>query len=182
MSSLDKVLEFAAPTLNGAVTEHVGSHISAIDAILDEACSIFSDQNTAALSPDLQQACALVYAASELVDCIMEEKGIPNPDQMPGYSEHVATYSNKVSKVLELASKSMKSKMPYGDVTYADPGYQKDGKKRYPLDSEGHVRAAWSYINQSKNQTFYSSDQVAKIKAKIIAASKKYGIQIADQS
>jgi hypothetical protein len=43
------------------------------------------------------------------------------------------------------------AKKPYGDVTYADPGYQKDGKKRYPLDTEAHCRAAWSYINMPKN-------------------------------
>ncbi|HXH95544.1 MAG TPA: phage protease, partial [Thermoanaerobaculia bacterium] len=28
---------------------------------------------------------------------------------------------------------------PYGDVEYADPGYQKDGQKRYPLDTETHI-------------------------------------------
>src|SRR6185312_5147778 len=38
------------------------------------------------------------------------------------------------------------SKTPYGDVAYADPGYQSDKKKRYPIDSADHVRAAWSYI------------------------------------
>ena len=43
---------------------------------------------------------------------------------------------------------------PYGPASqahYADPGYQHDRKKRYPLDSEEHCRAAWSYINQADN-------------------------------
>jgi HK97 family phage major capsid protein len=71
-------------------------------------------------------------------------------------------------------------KAPYGDVEYADPGYQKDGKKRYPIDTKEHCQAAWSYINKASNQSPYSSDQVAKIKDKIQAAAKKFGIKIDD--
>jgi hypothetical protein len=63
-------------------------------------------------------------------------------------------------------------KKPYGDVTYADPGYQDDKVKRYPVDTEKHIRAAWSYINKPANQKAYSADQVSKIKAKIVAAWK----------
>jgi hypothetical protein len=70
---------------------------------------------------------------------------------------------------------------PYGDVTYADPGYQADGKKRYPLDSEEHCRAAWSYINMPKNAAKYTADQVKAIKGRIRSAGKKYGIEFSDQ-
>jgi len=69
---------------------------------------------------------------------------------------------------------TLSGKEPYGSVTYADPGYQSDGVKRYPLDSEGHCRAAWSYINMPKNASAYSPDQLAKIKAKIKRALAKY--------
>jgi hypothetical protein len=69
-------------------------------------------------------------------------------------------------------------KKPYGNVTYADPGYQSDGKARYPLDSEDHCRAAWSYINMPKNASKYSSSQLAAIKGRIRAALKRYGAQI----
>lgn len=72
-------------------------------------------------------------------------------------------------------------KEPYGSVVYADPGYQKDKKKRYPLDTKEHCQAAWSYINQSGNAAKYSSDQVTEIKGKIKAAAKKFGITIADE-
>jgi|GEM_PF-1769894 len=68
-------------------------------------------------------------------------------------------------------------KKPYGDVTYADPGYR-EGKKRYPIDTEAHVRAAWAYINKGKNAGFYSSSQLASIKSKIKAAARKLGIEI----
>jgi Caudovirus prohead serine protease len=69
---------------------------------------------------------------------------------------------------------------PYGNVMYADPGYQKDGVKRYPLDTDAHIRAAWSYINQAKNASKYSSSDLAKIKAKIRAAMKRIGADVSD--
>lgn len=74
----------------------------------------------------------------------------------------------------------MADKTPYGDVAYADPGYQKDGKKRYPIDTADHVRAAWSYINQADNAAQYSAEHLAAIKGRIRAAAKRMGIEIAD--
>lgn len=71
-------------------------------------------------------------------------------------------------------------KEPYGDVTYADPGYQKDGKKRYPLDNEKHIRAAWTYINQEGNAGEYTPAQLKAIKARIAKAMKKLGAEVAD--
>lgn len=71
---------------------------------------------------------------------------------------------------------------PYGNVDYADPGYQKDGKKRYPLNSAVHAKAAWSYINKAKNAGFYTAKQLASIKAKIKAAAKKFGINISEEN
>jgi hypothetical protein len=73
---------------------------------------------------------------------------------------------------LAKASADDKEEGDYGDVEYADPGYQKDKKKRYPVDTEDHIRAAWSYINKKKNAAQYSSDDLDKVKAKIIAAWK----------
>jgi Family of unknown function (DUF6582) len=67
-------------------------------------------------------------------------------------------------------------KKPYGNVTYADPGYQKDKKKRYPLDTEAHVRAAWSYIHQSDNRGFYTAEQLRLIEGRIRGAGKRFGI------
>ena len=73
-----------------------------------------------------------------------------------------------------------KANEPYGDVKYADPGYQKDGKKRYPLDSEEHCRAAWGYINQEKNANQYTPTQLKAIKGRIVAALKKYGVNVSE--
>jgi HK97 family phage prohead protease len=68
---------------------------------------------------------------------------------------------------------------PYGDVTYADP---KNGK--YPLDTEAHIRAAWSYINMPKNASQYPMNGVtlSQVKAKIAAAMKRIGADVADSS
>lgn len=63
---------------------------------------------------------------------------------------------------------------------YADPGYQPDGKKRYAIDNADQVRAAWSYINQSGNASKYTAAQLARIKNKIRAAAKKFGVEIND--
>ena len=46
-------------------------------------------------------------------------------------------------------------KQEYGDVSFADPT-----NKKYPIDTEGHVRAAWSYINKKSNADKYDSDEV----------------------
>jgi hypothetical protein len=80
----------------------------------------------------------------------------------------------------DMAETAKDGDQPYGDVEYADPGYQSDGKKRYPLDSEKHVRAAWSYINMPKNAKVYSAEQLAHIKGKIKAAGKKFDIEFSD--
>lgn len=63
-------------------------------------------------------------------------------------------------------------KLPYGHVEYADPGYQSDGQKRYPIDTEAHIRAAWNYIHKKKNAAKYSAEDAAKIRARIVRAWK----------
>lgn len=72
------------------------------------------------------------------------------------------------------------AKKPYGEVPYADPGYQEDGKKRYPIDTAAHVKAAWSYINQDKDAAKYGPEDLKKVKDKIKAAAKKFGIEISE--
>jgi hypothetical protein len=86
------------------------------------------------------------------------------------------------NSMLALASGTDTAKKPYGNVPYADPGHQSDGKKRYPVDTPEHTRAAWSYINQKKNGGEYSSEQLSQVKNKIKMAMKKHGIQGGDDS
>lgn len=73
------------------------------------------------------------------------------------------------------------TKAPAG--TYADPGYQGDKAKRYPLDTKARAKAAWSYINQAKNARNYTAAQLKRIKGRIKAALKKFGVEVsADES
>ena len=71
----------------------------------------------------------------------------------------------------------MADKKPYGDVTYADP---KNGK--YPVDTEEHARSAWAYVNMPKNAGQYPMNgvTVSEVKDRIMAACKKFGIEISD--
>jgi hypothetical protein len=59
---------------------------------------------------------------------------------------------------------------PQGEVDYADPGYRPDGKKRYPIDTEHHIRAAWAFIHQPSNARRYTAGQLERVKARIVAA------------
>lgn len=61
----------------------------------------------------------------------------------------------------------------YGDVEFADPV-----NKKYPIDTEQHVRAAWSYINKAANAAKYDADEVRRIKDRITKAARKQGIEI----
>jgi hypothetical protein len=70
---------------------------------------------------------------------------------------------------------SSKAAKPSG--TYADPKNSK-----YPIDSEEHTRAAWSYINQPKNAAKYSASELAAIRGRIRSAARKFGIDISDKA
>ena len=63
----------------------------------------------------------------------------------------------------------------YGDVEFADPV-----NKKYPVDTEEHVRAAWSYINHEDNAAKYDNDEVKKIKDRIRSAAKEKGVEISE--
>lgn len=62
------------------------------------------------------------------------------------------------------------------NIVYADPGYQDDGKKRYPLDTAAHTRAAASYFGRDSNRGHYTAAQQTHIDQAIRAAEKKFGI------
>lgn len=78
------------------------------------------------------------------------------------------------TRLVKFSLEKKDSDKPYGDVEYADPGYQSDKKKRYPLDTEKHIRAEWNCIHKPKNAKKYTSDQLSSIKSKIVAAWKKH--------
>ena len=76
-------------------------------------------------------------------------------------------------------------KEPYGkpaDADYADPGYQKDKVKRYPLVSKEKAKSAWRYINMPANAAKYAPEDLVAVRAKIKAACKKFGVEVEDTS
>lgn len=65
-------------------------------------------------------------------------------------------------------------KEPYGSVPYADDkGFQKDGKKRYPIDTESHIRSAHNYFSKPSNYEKYTPEQRAHIKGRIDSAWRR---------
>ena len=67
---------------------------------------------------------------------------------------------------------------PYGDVTYADP---KNGK--YPIDTEAHARAALVVHQRCRRtppQYPMNGVTLSEVKDRIMAACKKFGIDVAD--
>lgn len=66
----------------------------------------------------------------------------------------------------------------YGDLP--DSKWGDPTNKKYPLDTEKHVRAAWAYINMPKNQRRYSEAEVNTIKERIRRAAKEFGIELSD--
>lgn len=65
----------------------------------------------------------------------------------------------------------------YGDVEFADPV-----NKKYPIDSEQHVRSAWSYINHPNNAHEYDKQDLIRIRQRIIDAAKTYDVDISEKA
>jgi hypothetical protein len=88
---------------------------------------------------------------------------------------HLTTKGTYMNDMFEFADNPDE---PYGDVKYADPGYQADGRKRYPIDTPDHIRAAWAYINMPRNSSKYSSENLKKIKDRIKKAMSGIGAEV----
>ncbi|MDI5965725.1 DUF6582 domain-containing protein [Streptantibioticus silvisoli] len=62
---------------------------------------------------------------------------------------------------------------------YADPGYLKDKKQRYQIDTKAHAKAAWAFISKSDNAAQYTSAQLKRVKQRIVKALKGFGVTVA---
>jgi hypothetical protein len=63
----------------------------------------------------------------------------------------------------------------YGRVQFADPT-----NRKYPIDSAGHIKAAWAYVHQPENAAKYTQDEVRTIKIRIRQAGKARGVKLPD--
>jgi hypothetical protein len=159
--------------------------IPVINELYSVMAQAFGDSNL--VSPFMEKVRQQQQASmSPEEDCGCEDMPTPNVtinigDGVSQFPATTASTAGNVSMTVGAADEFAADKTPYGNVKYADPGYQDDGIKRYPLDSEEHCRAAWSYINMPKNAARYSPEELAKIKGRIQEALKKYGVQVSQE-
>lgn len=78
------------------------------------------------------------------------------------------------------AGEAAQTSAPPG-TTYADPGYQADKQKRYPLNNQKRIRAAWSYVSQKDNAAQYTGPQLKRVKGRIKAAMRRIGAKVTDE-
>mgnify|MGYP003705233773 CR=1 FL=1 len=64
----------------------------------------------------------------------------------------------------------------YSKVYTADPKNFK-----YPIDTEQHARAAWSYIHQARNRKGYSASELKSMESRIRKALEKYNVNIEEE-
>jgi hypothetical protein len=63
----------------------------------------------------------------------------------------------------------------YGKARFADPV-----NKKYPIDTPGRIKAAWSYIHQPSNASKYSPAERRTIKSRIRQAAKERRVELPD--
>lgn len=100
------------------------------------------------------------------------------PEQVDELTKIMAEKGLSLGDVIEMAKVAAREDVnpkrgeeKYGDVKFADAK-----NKKYPLDTEAHVRAAASYFGMPKNRDKYSAEDQKTIAAAIAAAEKKFGI------
>jgi hypothetical protein len=113
----------------------------------------------------------LVQAAHDAMVHLGAECQAADDGESDGANKSYNLLTRLLGEAVLKAAKAKDSKKPYGNVAYADP---KNGK--YPIDTEEHARAAWSYINMPKNQAGYTSGELNGIKSRIQAALTKFGV------
>lgn len=88
---------------------------------------------------------------------------------------------HETASSLVVFTEALKTK-PYGSVRYADPGYQSDKVKRYPIETEAHAKAAWSYVSESGNASQYTPAQQKRIRSRIKGALVKFGVDVTQEA
>lgn len=65
--------------------------------------------------------------------------------------------------------------------TYADPGYQPDKTKRYPLDTKARAKTAWARVHESEVARGYTAAQLKRIRQRVAKALRGHGVEVATQ-
>lgn len=169
--------------------DHDGDGPEDYNQIVFALCGVYNDISQAwCIQDDAARSAAIVNAIDSFLAGL---DALRSSDTEKAGARHSKTDAAHISAIkdahakmaehldaLQAAEDADKAKAKdgkYGDVAYAD-----EKNKKYPIDTEEHARAAWSYINQEKNASDYSADELATIKDRIRAACKKFGIEISD--
>lgn len=133
----------------------------AVDAALDEAVNLFGTvTDRTALPEPVQQAIDLCNAASVAVDELLEVMGVGDPDD--------GSATGGARAVLDAAATK---KLSDDDFAYIDS----KGGRHLPIPDAEHVRNALARFDQTH---FDSAADKATAKAKIVAAAKKFGVDV----
>ncbi|MFE2850563.1 DUF6582 domain-containing protein [Streptomyces lavendulae] len=68
-----------------------------------------------------------------------------------------------------------------GTGSFADPGYQADKAKRFPLDTKAQAKAAWASIHESDTARDYTSAQLKRVRQRIVKSLKGHGVRVSTQ-
>ena len=63
----------------------------------------------------------------------------------------------------------------YGNTLFADPT-----NKKYPIDTPGRIKAAWSYIHQPSNAAKYTAAERRTIQSRIRKAARARRVTLPD--
>lgn len=68
-----------------------------------------------------------------------------------------------------------------GTGSFADPGYQADKEKRYPLDTKARAKTAWARVHESEVARGYTAAQLKRIRQRVAKALRGHGVEVATQ-
>lgn len=163
MSALEKIIRLSGQQAAEPPPDDIRVLVQSAHLALTEACE----------TGDPAQMAELVYASQAVLETLAATLFTGG---MPDWVEATSAPPDG-AMLLALGGDALgDGSKPYGNVSYADPGYQGDKRKRYPTDTEEHVRSAWGYINKAKNAAKYTASQLASVKDKIKGAMKSHGI------
>ena len=170
-----KAFKFPADAKKGAKAKDVAGDEHLNDG--DGTCKCEKCMGKSADAADLKKGDA---QSADGTPAVVDEYDIEaTPEQVEEFvkllAEKKITISALIDDLKKIAAREDASpkegKAKYGNVKFAD-----EKNKKYPLDTEEHVRAAASYWGQAKNKAKYSAEDQKTISAKIAAAEKEHKI------
>jgi len=117
-------------------------------------------------------------AKTDALRCLKGDGGTIKHERGRAVASAVIASDEEAVSGTELRKSTSEASKTDRDVRFADLGYQPDGKKRYQIDTDRYIRAAWSRINRPDNAKKYNAKQLRQVRDEIIAAWKeKIGVE-----